>query len=548
MNHHAAAHHLVHAVLAAAWREDLAHIRTRAHRHGDTHTTPTGTGTLRFHAHTHAFAQITPHGTVHHDDHPVTDPATLLRLLEPGADITELTDAVEGLALALTRHRHITDHHRALARTHHAHDSVTLAHRLATGPRYQPCRHFEPLAVTGHHLHPGARTRLGWTHTDRLNHDLESHHTTRLPVISASRELVTTTGQPLDHLLTTLHPPLRAHLHPDRVLIPLHPWQHRHVVTTRHHDLYRRGLIHDLPDIHIPAEPTASIRTLVLPDGHYLKTSLDIHITSTRRGISPATAANGPALSHTLHTITTTDPHLRERLTVLPEPAAVSAHHTHPAARDLTCILRGPLHHHTRPGELAVPATALPATSPHTGTTIATELAAHHPGTPQDFLTRYATILLGTTLHLAAHYGIGLEAHLQNCIPVFRHATPVRVILRDLGGARIHTPRLTAAGHTPRLHPHSVTTTDDITVTHTKVAYTVIQNHLAALVNALHHDGTLHATDAWKTIGEIIADTDIPTTDRDFYTTPTLPLKALLHMRLHNGPDHHVPVPNPLAT
>lgn len=542
-----AGHHVTQAVLAAAWREDLTGIRTHATTTGDTTTTTTDDGhRLRFTAHHNAFHQIHPYGPILHNGQPIVEPGTLLHLLHPGADTDELDDAVAGLTLALHRHRDIRDGHRDIATRYRAATSIELAQRLQDTPDYSPCRHFEPLAVEGHHLHPGARTRLGWTHHDRLAHDLESRHTTRLRFLAADRDLLITTGEPIDAHIAQWFPQLTPHLDDDHVIIPMHPWQYRHATTTSLRPLLRQGRLHPIDDLELPAEPTSSIRTLVTTGGHYLKCSLNIHITSTRRGISPATAANGPVLSAMLADIIEHDPRLAPNITVLAEPAAVSLPDHHPAARDLTCILRQPLAAVCAPDELAVPATALTAHSPVSGQRIITELITAADLPTHRFLHRYAKLLLDSTLHLAGAYGIGMEAHLQNCIPTFRHGHPHRIILRDLGGARIHLPRLHATGHHPDLHPASVTVTTDIDQTRAKVAYTVLQNHLAAIVAALTADDAITPDTAWQVITDIITDLDIPTTDRDYYTAPSLPLKALLHMRLTDGPDHHIMVDNPL--
>ena len=548
-HHHIAANHITASVAAAAWRENLTGIRDRATitDHTITTTTPTGQP-LRFTATFDAFHQITPYGPITLADHPVTDPAPLLRSLDPTADTTEITDAIAGLTLALQRHDHIRTQHRNAATHAKASTSIDLARHLQrNNPHHLICRHLEPLAVTGHHLHPAARTRLGWNHQDRLAHDLESEGTTQIRFVSADRRDVVTTddesGNTIDRLIADWFHPLTQHLHPDRVLIPLHPWQHRHITTGPLHHLRDTGTIHDIPDLALPADPTASIRTLVTDTGHYLKCSLDIHITSTRRGISPATAANGPVLSRTITDLISHDPALSPRITVLPETAAVSFPAGHPAARDLTCILREPLATRLCPEELAIPATAMCARSPISGRHLVSELADAHP---QHFLTAYATLLLETTITLATRYGIGMEAHLQNCVPTFIGATPHRIILRDLGGARIHLPTLHHHGFRPKLHPDSVVTVDDIGTTHTKVAYTVLQNHLAAIVSAMKDDDLVEPDTAWNIIADIVDDLDIPTRTRDFYTAPTLPLKALLHMRLTGAGDYHVPVDNPL--
>ena len=109
--------------------------------------------------------------------------------------------------------------------------------------------------------------------------------------------------------------------------------------------------------------PTAALRTLLLPPGadglrRYLKVSLDIQVTSTRRSISVASTRNGPALSALLHRLVADDPD-GHRLLLLAETAGAAV----PAGsgRDLSAILRDGLTGRLAPGERAVPGGALPA-------------------------------------------------------------------------------------------------------------------------------------------------------------------------------------------
>lgn len=547
------------ALLAAAWRENLHGLRQRAHIQPATQhthitvTIDTPSGPLRTTAHPGTYDQLTPTGPIHLHHDPITDPTRLLAILAPGHHpqlAAELTDAATGLATAIPRHhRHTTDL-ATTATTLGAHSLIALAqHKATTEPEFTPCRFFEPLAVDGHHLHPCARTRLGWNHTDRINYDLETTRPITMRFVAAHRTAVDTAldthGHDLGRLLEHLHPPLREHHHPDRTIIALHPWQHRHLHTGPARDLYHDGTLTDLPTT-LPAHPTASIRTLVTDDGHYLKCSLSIHITSTSRGISPATVHNGPVLTRLLRRLIADDDYLAPRLTFLAEPAGTALPHGHPAARDLSCLLRTPLTDVTTTTELPVPATALPATSPVTGTSIATELQTASGLTAPDFLHRYTLTLAGPVLRLAAEYGIGTEAHLQNCVPTFINGTPHRIVLRDLGGCRINLHKLHHTGHRPDLHPASVITADTATV-NAKVAYTVFQNHLSAIVDALATDGTLTPDTGWQAITEAVANLRLPQHDRDFHTAATVPHKALLSMRLDPGHDIHVPVTNPLA-
>ena len=42
--------------------------------------------------------------------------------------------------------------------------------------------------------------------------------------------------------------------------------------------------------------------------------------------------------------------------------------------------------------------------------------------------------------------GVGLEAHLQNSIPIFLDGVPHRIAFRDFAGLRLHLPRLAERG------------------------------------------------------------------------------------------------------
>ncbi|MGH8794183.1 MAG: IucA/IucC family protein [Stackebrandtia sp.] len=549
------------SLLAAAWRENLDGMRQRARSGGDAVDVEVPGGRLRFGFRADAFDQIslrepprlsTPHGHVD-----VDDPCALLRLLLPRPPqhlAAELDDAVTGLALASRRSGEAAARLADLARRRGATSLIDLAGLLrAEQPQLAACRLFEPLAFLGHHLHPCARTRLGWSRRDRVDYDVETPVPFGLRFVSAAAETVDVAADPqgrrLDQLLALAHPHLAEHLRDDRVLIPVHPWQHRHVLPQRAGDLYRSGDMVDVPQARLSAVPTASVRTLVVDSGTYLKCSLDIRITSTRRGVSPATAANGPALSTILREVIDSDPATAGRLTLLAEPAAVSLPDSHPARRDLTCVLREPLHHVASAGELPVPAATLSATSPVSGDSVMSELLRAHArggGTPETFLRGYADVLIAPCLRLAAAYGVGLEAHLQNCVPTFVDGRPRRMIVRDLGGLRLHRPRMRAAGLRPGLHPKSVVDTDDVDVMRAKVAYTVFQNHFAAVAAELRRLDAMSPRRAWRIAADAVAEADVPAADRAFYTAATVPHKALLTMRLDDDGDRHVPVSNPL--
>jgi siderophore synthetase component len=219
------------------------------------------------------------------------------------------------------------------------------------------------------------------------------------------------------------------------------------------------------------------------------------------------------------------------------------------------------------PGEIAVSGGALYAISPVTGTTVVAEIVSRFARTraltePAQaalaFVGEYARLVLPPVLTVATRYGIGLEAHLQNCVPTFVDGVPHRLALRDFAGLRVYPPRLPAP---LRLWPGSVVVTDDVDVMRAKVAYTVLQAHLGEIVIRLVDSHGLDETAAWSSVRAVIdevydelrgdaAVADQARDDHAFLTAPTLPHKALLTMRLAarrgNASDIYVQVENPL--
>ena len=146
--------------------------------------------------------------------------------------------------------------------------------------------------------------------------------------------------------------------------------------------------------------------------------------------------------------------------------------------------------------------------------------------------------------------GIGLEAHLQNCLPTFVDGAPHRLALRDFAGLRLHRPRLAAQGLAVNLWPGSVIGTDDEDVLRAKIGYTALQAHLGELVIRLGLG--LDEDAAWAAVRDIVDETYAalgdPAARRDHaaLTAARVPHKALVRMRLAGDGDSYLPVRNPL--
>lgn len=492
-------------VAAAAWREDLGGYRSR------------GTGPVT----DFDIAEPAPPA-----DDPVRVLEAILGTAVPPELAAELDSAVAGLALARTRaaarNRYLAAY---AARAGHS-SLATLIAACTAGPD-AIARPLETLATDGHRLHPCARTRLGWNRTDRERYDLETPTPIQVRLIADRAGVLARSGADF-----RTHPMLAGLDLPDPV-VPVHPWQLEHRVLPAYRDLFDTGRLTVL-DPTVPSRPTAAIRTLAgAREPGFLKLALGVHITSTRRDISPATALLAP--------------YLNERLTGLGGEGhrflADTAGAWLPGRRDLTAIARAPLATVTPAGTACVPATALAATSPVTGVSLAAEYA-QWSGNPDAWLRAYADLVVPPVLAKAA-IGIGIEAHLQNSLVVMDGHAPVLAVTRDLGGARLHTPSIPVRLELPRESPVNAASLDQVRA---KVAYTLFQNHLAALVAVLARDCGIDPASFWADLADRIAGLDLPEADRDAYLAPRLPTKALLTMRLHPGTEIETTVHNPLGS
>ncbi|GAA5180828.1 hypothetical protein GCM10023322_14020 [Rugosimonospora acidiphila] len=513
-------------LLGAAWREDLGrarHLLRPARRHG--------------------FDRVEPAGPHRHG------PATVLAELGvPCAALTaELVDAAGNLALGYARRAGIDARLRAQASAAGDPDLYGLAATLGTDEQMLM---FERLATEGHNLHPCGRTRLGWRVPDLLAHDQESP-ATGVGFVAVRSGLHT--GDDLGALLRDGYPWLPPPPAGYR-LQPVHAWQLEAVLADRYAGLFATRDLIRVEGAVLRAAPTIALRTVLLePDRHgarrYLKLSLDIQVTSTRRTISAASTRNGPAISDLLHRLLADEP----RVLLLPEVAGAAVDAGD--GRDVSAIVRGGLSGALTPGEVAIPGPALVATSPVTGGSVLSELLARAGLDPLEFLARYAGLLLPPLLRLAAA-GVGLEAHLQNSIPTFVGGVPHRVAFRDFAGLRLHLPRLAArAGGAPPLAPGSVVGTDEVDVMRAKLGYTALQAHLGELVAHLADAHGLDEAAGWRAVRRVLDEAGADPADRAFLTAPRVPHKALVRMRLaqagaagrHGGTgDLYVPVDNPL--
>ncbi|MDQ4063567.1 MAG: IucA/IucC family protein, partial [Actinomycetota bacterium] len=305
---------------------------------------------------------------------------------------------------------------------------------------------------------------------------------------------------------------------------PVHPWQLKNVVPEVYRLEISQKVVVLVEGASVPGSATSSFRTVLTRVGCErlaVKTSVDSQMTSTIRSISPNTTNNAPAFTRLIRAILRQEPHIARTFVPVcevaganfkadpdePDPRTVTS-----KSRNLSAILREDVGQHTGRDELAIVGCALYAGSPITGKPVLAELVeafAKSSGAHSSseaafrFISEYASIALPGFLTLMVKYGVGLEGHLQNSVPVFKGGRPVSLLFRDWGGARIHSERLRRRGFRVRFYPDSAVVTDRLDEMRNKVFCTVFQSHLGEIIlqSCKHFD--VPERDLWREVSRI---------------------------------------------
>lgn len=258
-----------------------------------------------------------------------------------GADLPDLPDLLPRLlpALAPATHARLA---RELADSRW---NLALA-RLAADLRHRTCAEGQPwlapldlenLVVDGHPWHPMSKTRLGLRAWENLRHgpDLLAQAAVHAVDIAADEAQLAEPALYAD-LARALFPAPP----PGLVRLPVHALQLRRLPRLLGPLWGREVRPVGLPPLR--ARALLSLRTVALAaPALHLKLAVDIHTTSARRQVSPASVPNGPAIAALLAAIQAADPQTRRGLQIQPDLAAAGLHPRHGArAGQLGVILR----------------------------------------------------------------------------------------------------------------------------------------------------------------------------------------------------------------
>lgn len=503
----------------------------------------------------------------------------------------ELSNGSANLALAYAYHEKESGRLRKTALACGAETTLDLVETLkARDGNYDASLFFEQLCVEGHHIHPGAKTKIGMEPAAVYRNAPELEGAPELRFVGLRRDHAESAAlgdEDTNSILFEEYPELQeavASRWPspdDYIFAPVHAWQQEQILPQIYADELAQGIVVPVEDVSIRSHATTSFRTVVPCDGEgsrklVVKTSVESQMTSTTRSISGNTAQNGPEFSRLILTVMRREPELAETFVPVCETAGVSfkvdqaerdAGVRTLKSRNLSVVLRENVESFVGPGELAIVGSSLYAASPLTGKPVLVELIERYARAVGEaslreaafrFVSEYAIIALPGFLTMMVKYGIGLEGHLQNVVPVFRQGRPVRMLFRDWGGTRVYIERLGRQGLTPNLRPGSVTVARNPEEMRNKVFYTVFQNHVAEILLQTCKHVEVSEQELWRKIYEVSdavferlasdpEHAEDARRDREALFEAEVGHKALTSMRLSKeGGDRYVPVPNPL--
>ncbi len=401
--------------------------------------------------------------------------------------------------------------------------------------------------LRGHELHPGCKTRFGFSSEELERYSPELGCRLDLRFVALRRDhAVDTAIAPADLpaawrqvLETELESPEDYHL------LAVHPWQYQHKLPELFADEFRRGVLRALKT-RFPATPLASLRTVVpldQPGAHHLKLPLAVQSTSALRTVSPQSAQNGPRLSALLRQIPGVTLQAEERgIHFWQEGEDLDR------ARHLSLLFRQapePV-----PGTWLVPVAVLSERNPLDGRALVAEAVELFGGDPVAFAIAYTELTARTFLPALFEYGVAIEAHGQNCLVRLRQGQPVELVLRDLGGIRILFDWLHRRGLDVNLHPASVVIARTPEELVAKSHHTYLQGHLAPVFSALAETYKVHERLLWRAASRAFREHWCygPEAERLWFA-PRIEVKALTRMRL-GGRSHQYDfcqVENPLA-
>lgn len=488
--------------------------------------------------------------------------------------IEELNNGTVNLTLAYVFHEEWKKNIQREAQQHGVSNSYDYVQQKRKAD-FSPSLFFEQMVLEGHHLHPGAKTKLGLSYDDVLRYSPEFHQTFPVRFAAVKRDSLSVTEKTFENYFSPVAEEARKELEDlgyeseGYGILPIHPWQFKNELPLIYKKEVDEGTVVLLQETRMAAEATSSFRTVApkLEGTPVLKLAVNSQMTSTVRSISPQTALNSTVFTSMVASIMQKETQLASFAPLNEWAGAAFQSSDVLKSRNLTMLVRESIDKKLEEEEVAIAGMSLYAESPVSGQTVFHDIIDvfseaggwNRTEAAYRFFNDYVKTVIPGYLTLMVKYGIALEGHLQNSIPVFRNGRLSRFFFRDWGGARIYTDRLRKQGLSPKFAADSVSVTNKRSDMHNKLYYTVFQNHLGELIRQLVQYSGTEEWVYWEVVKSVCHDVldqlaeqkDIAAQveeDRAFLFQPFVMHKSLTSMRLTDLRGYgYNKVPNPLA-
>ena len=532
-----------------------------------------------------AFQRFTLEGDIvwisresHHSIQTATELMNFLGLSEEGKELVrELDNGTANQTLSYAAESHWKEKLRDDSQLTPYHSTFQYIQNMKkVEPAWSSLAFFEQMSVEGHHLHPGSKTKMGMSPQEVATYSPEFRQTYKICFVAIRKEWIEfTESEPyviektFEDIIPRYHEFMEENgLAPELFqLIPVHEWQFHHALYSLYENEIEKRIIVPIDSISVECHATSSFRTVmpITQSNRFVKLAVNSQMTSTVRSISTQTALNSTVFSALVREVLSNEAELSTFLP-LDEIAGYSfISDDNEQRRNLTVVVRENREDELNEDEVMITGNSLYATSPFSEDTILAELLTEYCANrnlsmgkgARFFFKDYLSVTLPGYLTLLTKYGVALEGHLQNSIPVFKRGKPVRFYFRDWGGARIYKRRLEERGMYPKFYPESITLTENKEEMYSKAHYTIFQNHLGEIIRLLVEASGVFEGEFWTLVKEACDDIfsslshEVPVNvieDRQFLYHKKVNHKALTKMRLRPSAGYlYADVENPLG-
>lgn len=466
-------------------------------------------------------------------------------------------------------------------------------------------RFLEQWSAMGHPYHPCYKSKLGMDAAEIINYSPEFNQKVQLVVAALHKDIALIQGSTErvdaaayrvyfkenfeDVFMDWSRALLDKGLDPvDYIPMPIHPWQAEHAIVHKLPLLIEHAYLIIFNDVYLPSYAAVSLRTMIPDLGAkqklkpHLKLPVTAQMTSVIRYISPSKIYNSTILSKLVRDILKTENNFNETLYFLDEELSVSLDNLKPEYCDETDagkeLTKGQYVHYDKEhtaeerkrhlsvtyrenplkyqdeGQLIVPLTALFMNSPISKKPFLLEIME---GSALEYFKDYVSLVVRGPLQAYLKYGISLECHQQNSCLVFEAAKPVKLLLRDTGGLEIITPRLSARGYSPDLHPDTNICFSD-TFPRKQLIHGLFNSHLVELIKIISKHYQIDSKVLYQELAKIVHEEllkaktymneDDWLEEKKAFFEDDWEIKTLFLMRIVNSKEIFLKAENPLKS